>query len=623
MNKILLIAVLTAAASAPALSQTKATDMRFRLAESYEQSGDFETAVKIYESLYAKDSSSMIIFECLRRDYLQLKRYDNAVSLLQYVIHKMPDNISLLSELASVYMLKSEEAKADSVWEKAIAVDTKHETTYRLVGSSMVQSRQFDRAASVYKRGRVAVGDAQLFTSDIAYLYSIMLKYPEATREYLNLVKQNPNQLGFAESRIAAYTGRADGLSTATLAVEEAAKSEQQNLVFRQMLAWLYMEGKHYDRAFEVYKVIDDQGKAQGHELFGFASRALNEKAYAVAANAFAGIVAKYPKFEQMAMVKFGYARTQEELGSESDTLKLFGGVSPFPSKSHTEDEGKQLYGAAIAAYEQVIAQFPANELAARSMLRIALLKQERLSDLGGARSQLELLCSKYPMFPAVTEEATLRLGDVYLIAGELDKADAEYGILVPHTPALNPRQETAALRLAELDYYRKRFHDALAKLKDLTKNAGSDVTNDALSMQIFIQDNLKADDAPLKAFADADLLSRQQKYPEALAAFQSVVDKYPKSDVVDEALMNVGDLLTRLSRFSDALGVYNRLLKEYPESIELDKTHMKIGEVYRLGLKDVPNAIATYQKVLEQYPNSIYAAEARRRIRELRGDNI
>jgi tetratricopeptide (TPR) repeat protein len=623
MNKFLLIALLAAAVALPVAAQTKAIDMRFRLAESYEQSGDYETAVKIYESLYARDSSNMVLFECLRRDYLQLKRYDDAISLLQSLIRKMPDNTNLLSLLASVYMLKSDEPKADSIWERAIAVDPKHETTYRFVGSSMVQSRQFDRAASVYKRGRIAVGDPQLFTSDIAYLYSIMLKYADATREYLNLVKQNPGQLGYAEARIAAYTGRTDGLSAATLAVEEAVKSEQQNLVFRQMLAWLYMEGKHYDQAFEVYKIIDDQGKAQGHELFGFASRALNEKAYAVAANAFAGIAAKYPKFDQMAMVKFGYARTQEELGSESDTLKLFGGLSPFPGKARSEEEGRRLYGAAIAAYEEIITQWASNELAARSMLRIAVLKQEKLADLQGARSELETLCSKYPMFPTVTEEATLRLGDVYLITGDLDKAEAEYRILAPRNPAPNPRQETAALRLAELDYFRQQFQDAVAKLKDLTRNVASDVANDALGMQIFIQDNLKSDDSPLKAFAWADLLSRQQKYPEALAAFQSIVDKYPKSDVVDEALMNIGDLLTRLNRFSDALGVYNRLLKDYPESIELDKTEMKIAEVYRLGLKDVPNAIATYQGVLEHYPNSIYAAEARRRIRELRGDNI
>ena len=623
MRNFFVLFALTAAIASQARSQANPSDMQFRLAESYEQSGDFESAVKIYQSIYARDSSNMVVFEALRRDYMQLKWYDNAIALLERMIRKMPDNVTLLSSLASVYLLRSDEPRADAIWERAINADPKHEVTYRMVGSSMLQTRQFERAIKVYRRGRVACGDPALFASDIAYLYSITLKYPEATAEYLDMVRQNPVQLGYVESRIATYTGRPEGLGAATLTVEKAAKAEPGNLAFQQMLAWLYMEGKHYDQAFEVYKVIDEKAHAEGHEMFGFATRALNEKAYAVAAKAFTGIVEKFPKFDQMALVKFGYAHTQEEIQSESDTLNLFGGVDPFGAKAPRESGGNPLYGGAIAAYEQVIKEFPTTEIAARSMLRIATLKQEKLFDLPGARAELENLSSRYAMFPGVLEEATLRLGDVYLTQGELDKAGAEYRILAGQGLIVNPRQETAALRLAELDYFRTKFQDALGKLKDLTRNAGSDVTNDALSLQIFIQDNIKEDSLSLREYAQADLLKRRQKIPEALAAFESIVKSYPKSNAVDEALMSTGDLLTRLERYADALAVYNRLLKDFPESIVLDRTVMKIAEVYRLGLKDPANAIATYQKLLEQYPNSIYAGRARSRIRELRGDNI
>ncbi len=379
MRNYFIVFALTVVVASQASSQANPADMQFRLAESYEQSGDFEPAVKLYESIYARDSSNMVVFEALRRDYMQLKWYDNAIALLERMIRKMPDNITLLSSLASVYILRSDEPKADAIWERAIGADPKHDVTYRLVGSAMLQTRQFERAINVYKRGRVACGDPALFAADIAYLYSITLKYSEATAEYLDMVRQNPAQLGYVESRISTYTGRTDGLNAATLTVEKAAKAEPGNLSCQQMLAWLYMEGKHYDQAFEVYKVIDDKAHAQGHEMFNFATRALNERAYAVAAKAFTGIVEKFPKFDQMALVKFGYAHTQEEIQSESDTLNLFGGVDPFASKPPRESGGQPLYGGAIAAYEQVIKEFPANEIAARSMLRIATLKQERL----------------------------------------------------------------------------------------------------------------------------------------------------------------------------------------------------------------------------------------------------
>jgi outer membrane protein assembly factor BamD (BamD/ComL family) len=370
-----------------------------------------------------------------------------------------------------------------------------------------------------------------------------------------------------------------------------------------------------------VCKIIDEKTKAQGHELFNFAMRALNERAYGAAAAAFTHIEKKYPAFDQMPQLKFGYARTLEEIDAGGDTTK-FAGSQP-QSERHPESAAKPLYGAAISAYERAIAEFPKTEIAARSLLRIATLKQERLFELDGSRAALENIARAYGMFPAVAEEATLRLGDVYLWAGDMEKAAAEYKLLAGRAVLLNQLQETAALRLAELDYFQRRFQDALSKLKSLTRNASSDVTNDALSLQIFIQENLQPTDAALKEYAQADLLRRQQKLPESLAAFQSIVQTYLKSDIVDDALLCTGELLSRLDRSGEALAAYERLLKDFPESILLDRALMKMAEVYNKGMKDSVKAIAAYQRLLEQFPNSIYAAEARKRIRELRGDNI
>jgi tetratricopeptide (TPR) repeat protein len=607
--------------TAQTLSQGRTADIKQRLAESYERSGDMEMAVKLYQEVYSRDSSNLAVFEALRRNYLQLKMHDKAVALFEGYLARNPRDINMLSQLAAVYILKSDETKANEIWERAIAVDPGHEVTYRFVGSAMLQSRQFERAINIYLRGRTACGDTKLFTGDIAYLYSVMLKYPEATREYLNLIRQNPPQLAYVESRISTYTGRAEGLGAATLVVEQAVKTEPENLPFQQLRSWLYMEGKHYDQAFEVYKIIDEKTHAQGHELFNFAMRALNERAYGAASAACTDIVKKYPAFDQMPQLKFGYARTLEEIDAESDTARIAGGQSQ--PERHSESPLKPLYGAAISAYERVIADFPKSEIAARSLLRIATLKQERLFDLDGSRSALENITRAYGMFPAVADEATLRLGDVYLWAGDMEKAAAEYKLLAGRGVLVNQLQETAALRLAELDYFQKKFQDALTKLKSLTRNASSDVTNDALSLQIFIQENLQPTDAALKEYAQADLLRRRLKLPDALAAFQSIAQTYSTSDIADDALLSTGELLSRLDRSADALAAYEKLLKDFPESILLDRALMKMGEVYNKGMKDPLKAIAAYQRLLEQFPNSIYAAEARKRIRELRGDNI
>jgi outer membrane protein assembly factor BamD (BamD/ComL family) len=75
------------------------------------------------------------------------------------------------------------------------------------------------------------------------------------------------------------------------------------------------------------------------------------------------------------------------------------------------------------------------------------------------------------------------------------------------------------------------------------------------------------------------------------------------------------------MRRYAEAASTYERLATEYPESIVLDESLVQLAQIYALGLKDVPRAIAAYQQLLEKFPNSIYVSEARKRVRELRGD--
>ena len=249
--------LLTLLGCAAALPQAREPDIKFRLAQSYEQSGDFETAARLYEELLAKDPTNFLVIDALHRDYIQLKKYDAAIALVTGVIQRSPNDILWLSRLGTLYNYKADDAKATAAWNRAIEVDPAHESTYRGVAASMMEARLFDRAIEVYQRGRTACKNPALFTNDIAYLYTITLNYPAATKEYLNLIRQNPTQLAYTQSRIAVYIVRPDGLKAATSVVEEAAKGEALNQQIQQLLAWVYMEARQYDRAYEVYKLLD------------------------------------------------------------------------------------------------------------------------------------------------------------------------------------------------------------------------------------------------------------------------------------------------------------------------------------------------------------------------------
>ena len=609
-------------AGANLMAQAPEGNIKFRLAQSYERAGNYETATPLYEELLKKDSLNVVVLEALQRNYLQLKRYDDAINLLQRRLTRNPRDLSLLTQLGTLYIRKSDEPSAVRAWDKAIATDPARETTYRVVAGAMIESRLFDRAVTVYKNGRTACKNPAMFTGDVAYLYSIMLNYSEATREYLSMIHDNGSQLNYVQLQLSRYTGRKEGLDAAIVTVENAVRSENNILPYRQLLAWLYMEGNNFDKAFDMYKTIDRMMNAGGNELYNFAERSLREKAYTAASKAFLEVQNKYPKFGLMAQVKFGYARTLEESASGNDTLHLFGDVNPF-SNDHPKTESSPEYSGALAAYNRILNEYPKSEQAARSLYRIAVIQEKRFFDLDAAKNALETLEKSYTAYPAIRVEGILKLGDIILALGKLDAAAAKFTLLLSQKPLSPEQHEQAMLRLAEIDYYKGNFQNALTKLQELTKNSVSDITNDGLSLQIFIQDNMKTSEKALRDFSSADVLIKQRKLSEALEAFNALIQAYPKSDLIDEAIMKTGDALTHMKRFPEAIASYEKLLRDFPESISLDRAVMKTAQIYQLGLSDKTKAIDTYQKLLTDFPNSIYVSEARKRIRELRGDTI
>ena len=119
-------------------AQGSTPSIKIKIAQSYERAGDYESAVRIYEEVFQNDSLNITLFDALKRGYLQLKRYSDAIALLERWLRLQPRDINLLAQLGSVYILASDEPRAFAAWEAAVGLGPNLETTYLLVGMAMV-----------------------------------------------------------------------------------------------------------------------------------------------------------------------------------------------------------------------------------------------------------------------------------------------------------------------------------------------------------------------------------------------------------------------------------------------------------------------------------------------------
>jgi tetratricopeptide (TPR) repeat protein len=96
--------------------------------------------------------------------------------------------------------------------------------------------------------------------------------------------------------------------------------------------------------------------------------------------------------------------------------------------------------------------------------------------------------------------------------------------------------------------------------------------------------------------------------FREAMIKYDAVLEKYPRSDVADDALYNRAWSIIHLSDIedaytrADALPIFERIVTEYPEGDYGAASQFTIGDYY-YGEKQYDLAAASYQRFLDLFP--------------------
>lgn len=92
-------------------------------------------------------------------------------------------------------------------------------------------------------------------------------------------------------------------------------------------------------------------------------------------------------------------------------------------------------------------------------------------------------------------------------------------------------------------------------------------------------------------------------KFDESLQDYQKLVDDYPKSPKVPDALYAIGSISQDQRRdIYRAIRSYRRIVEEYPNSPTASGAQFLIGFLYNNELKNVDSARIAYEEFLKKY---------------------
>ena len=612
--RLTLFLVLTGILADPAQGQAIDSSMvaRFQLAESFLRSAQFDRAINLLEDLYQASPETHVFYDRLRQAYENVKRYDDAIRLIDERLARTPSPTVLLAEKARLRYLKGDEAGAFQDWEAALAALPGNANTYLTVYRSQMQVRLFERAIEVLENGRLTLDRTDLFQTDLAYLYSLTGRHDLAMEEYLNLLEHNERQLSFVRSRLNRYTDQEEALRAGIAVAERGVRRAPLNRAFRELLSWLYLEGGMYRQAFDTNRAIDRLEKEQGHVLFAFAGQAADAGAYDVALEAFEEILARHPASPAAPEAKRGLAEMYERRAEKN-------------GEQAYDDRGNRIaapdYDHALAAYRAFLQDYPDHPAYPDVLRRIGRLQQDVFFNLGEAEATLNEVVERYPGTDAA-DRAEFDLGRIALQRSRLDAARLIFSRLSDRLRT-GELAEAARYELARIHFYAGEFDAALTLAEAMQENTSAEVANDAIELKVLLLENRGPDslDTPLRHFATARLLERQRRIPEAVTALDELLRTYGGHPLADDARFFRATLLRRLGRADEALAALLELPLIHPMSLLADRSLFTAAEIQAFDLHDPDAALETYTRVLAEYPGSLLIPEARARIRTLRGD--
>ncbi|MES2766643.1 MAG: tetratricopeptide repeat protein, partial [Bacteroidota bacterium] len=488
------------------------TDSRAKLAQSYEESGDFRNAARMYQELYVAYPNSDEYFAGVVRSLKALNQFTSLVPVIEEKLFKKK-TVELYSLYGEMLWRTGKTQPADEAWQNAINLAPKQTHTYFIVAQSQIDTRLFDKAIATFKNAREELDNEDIFSDELSELYTATGDYANGTQEILKLYQAQPAAMSVVQGRLSALMVSKEAAGHIREAVSRRADNNQKNLAIQRLYAWVLREAKDSETAFSVYKKIDEISKADGRELLQFADASRNDGDLDVALKAYDAVMERGKSSPFFSTALYGYARTLEQKIQTNPNLP----------KSEIEQIVKR--------YRTVIEQFPNSQASAESQYRIALLFSRQMKDYDRALKEFQTVISQYPQ-AIFAAEAGVESGNIYLIENELDKAAESFKTVVKNYEQRFPASaDRAAYNLAELEYFRGNMDSAQTLLALVSVRTGSDVANDALQRMVMLEQNKQSGDA-LKLFAQGELYERQENFSDAVESFLKTAEKAPKADI-------------------------------------------------------------------------------------------
>jgi tetratricopeptide (TPR) repeat protein len=571
------------------------------LAKQYFNDGEYEKALVFYERLVDQNPRRMDFAENMVRCYQQLEQYDKAETFLMDRVQSGNAFPTILIELGYNYRLQKNTEKATEYYKKALAAIEKNPNYGYGIGVGFQRFALLDYALQAFERA-MELNPQLDYNFQIAQIYGEQGNIEKMFVSYLQLLGNGRTTIGNVIGKIGDFISENPENENNRLLKKAILQKAQKDpdVLWNELLSWLYVEQKQYNFAFAQEKAIYKRAEGASFErIETLGNTSLENEAVDIAQQIFEYIV----KNSSEAVTKLN---AQLHL---LDIELLTAEKKDLPGIDEQYQELLATYGYQVPTLQLQVAY--ANFLTFRrsdSEKAIPILKRS-----------LELPLTKYG-----EAYIKLALGDILVFDQKFNEA-LIYFSQIQKSLKNDVLGQQARFKVAQTSFYKGDFDWALTQLKVLRGSTSQLIANDAMQLSLLISDNSLEDSTQtaLKKYARADLLAYQNKNKEAIAVLEDILQQHKGEKIEDEALLRQAELLATSDDLEGALFNYMKIVEFYGDDILADDAHFALAELFRTKLNKPEKAKYHYERILYNFQDSYYFPQARKNFRILRGDTI
>ncbi len=581
-----------------------------QIANEYYIKGEKEKALSAYQVLAKNQENIALIHNNYLNLLLDLGHNREAEEYVEKQIKRDPSNLNYRLDLGFVYIRSGELQKGDKQLKNLIKINSEDIYRIKSVADYLAVHNLVEYATTALLQARDVNSNPTLFTLELANFYRIQGKQDEMVQEYLNYVTQVPTNITYIKNLLQVLLSKPNELESLEKHLYAKVQENPNSEVFADLLIWVNLQQKNFYGAYIQARAYDKRFRKENSKTLEIAQIALSNQDYENADRCFSYVIKEFVNTDNYLPARLGLIKAREAKVKKS-----------FPVN---RDSVYYL----IREYQNFVKTYPDNANAHDALLNEATLFAYYLDQKDSAVSKLNQLIVNPKVAMNLKSKAKLELGDIYLLKEEAWESTLLYS-QVEKTQRETAVGYDAKLRNAKLSYYKGDFKLAQEHLDILKQATTREIANDAMDLSIRIKENTITDTtgAALRQYAFIELLLYQNKTDEALRKMDSLRVGYANgkfisvTEILDDVYWLEANLRMKRGQFTESVDLLQKILNDYPDDILADDAYFMQGEIFEQHVRDKNKAMEIYREFLNKYPGSVYAAEARKRFRQLRGD--